>query len=166
MKKIILLILVLISFTAKSDEKYKLEMTQIPLISQKDRIIQYMIKIKNISNQNLWIFFEDDPDLIDRDIIVNRFKRNKGGDMSLFQCMADINVDWEYFIPELNSTFFKILSPGLTFTIVSIKPQIHITLIEKLRIISNDDIAVIFHPLSTFAPETSPSYQPDVILIP
>lgn len=166
MKKIILLILVLISLTAKSEDRYKLELTQMPLISQTDRIIQYMITIKNISNQNLWIFFEDDPDLIDRDIIVNRFKRNNGGDMSLFQWMADINVDWEFFIPELNSTFFKILSPGLKFTIISTKPQIQLTLIEKLRILSNDDIAVIFHPLSTFPPETPPSYQPDVLLIP
>lgn len=126
-----------------------------------------IIEIQNISTENVWIFVEQDHDITDHDLIVNRFLRRNGGDMNLFQWMSDGNVHWESFCANIyDKLFFKILEPNTSFCIVVLENKKSTkALLNQIRIISSQKLRSIFDPLTKFPALTPPSYQPNIIIL-
>lgn len=164
MREIVVLITLLLNISSAAQKSYEIEITRSPLISNEVIINQSIMIIKNVSCQNIWILIEKDTSLTNKELINRRFKYRNEGDMSLFQWMVD-EVDWSRFVTNIDSTFFKILAPGLTFTMISVDNSVY-KLIEYIRIISGEEMKELFNALSTLPPDTTPSYQPDVIYIP
>ena len=50
---------------------------------------QNLLQIENVSDENIWIFFEPDTTLTDNELILSRFKYKGEGDMSLYQWITD-----------------------------------------------------------------------------
>lgn len=165
MREIVVLIALLLNISSAAQKSYEIEITRSPLISNEILINQSIITIKNVSCQNIWILIEKDTSLTNKELINRRFKYRNEGDMSLFQWMVDGEVDWSRFVTNIDSTFFKILAPGLTFTMISVDNSVY-KLIEYIRIISGEEMKELFKALSTLPPDITPSYQPDVIYIP
>lgn len=84
--------------------------------------------------------------------------------MTLFQWMADGNVNWGECYVEVYSTFFKILPPNHVFTIVISSP-IYSDIKDQIRIIPNEEIKKFFSPLSNIRPGDKPSYQSHVLIL-
>ena len=164
MREIVVLIALLLNISSAAQKSYEIEITRSPLISNEVIINQSIMTIKNVSCQNIWILIEKDTSLTNKELINRRFKYRNDGEMSLFQWMVD-EVDWSRFVTNIDSTFFKILAPGLTFTMISVDNSVY-KLIEYIRIISGEEMKELFNALSTLPPDTTPSYQPDVIYIP
>ena len=164
MREIAVLIALLLNISSAAQKSYEIEITRSPLISNEVIINQSIMTIKNVSCQNIWILIEKDTSLTNKELINRRFKYRNDGEMSLFQWMVD-EVDWSRFVTNIDSTFFKILAPGLTFTMISVDNSVY-KLIEYIRIISGEEMKELFNALSTLPPDTTPSYQPDVIYIP
>ena len=164
-REIVVLITLLLNISSAAHNSYEIEITESPLISNEVIIKQSIMTIENVSCQNIWILIEKDTSLTNKELINRRFKYRNEGDMSLFQWMVDGNVNWSGFVLRLDSTFFKILAPGLTFTMISVDNPMY-ELIEYIRIISGEEMKELFNALSTLPPDTTPSYQPDVIYIP
>lgn len=164
-REIVVLIALLLNISSAAHNSYEIEITRSPLISNEILINQSIITIKNVSCQNIWILIEKDTSLTNKELINRRFKYRNEGDMSLFQWMVDGEVDWSRFVTNIDSTFFKILAPGLTFTMISVDNSVY-KLIEYIRIISGEEMKELFKALSTLPPDITPSYQPDVIYIP
>ena len=163
-REIVVLITLLLNISSAAHNSYEIEITESPLISNEVIINQSIMTIKNVSCQNIWILIEKDTSLTNKELINRRFKYRNDGEMSLFQWMVD-EVDWSRFVTNIDSTFFKILAPGLTFTMISVDNSVY-KLIEYIRIISGEEMKELFNALSTLPPDTTPSYQPDVIYIP
>ena len=163
-REIAVLIALLLNISSAAHNSYEIEITESPLISNEVIINQSIMTIKNVSCQNIWILIEKDTSLTNKELINRRFKYRNDGEMSLFQWMVD-EVDWSRFVTNIDSTFFKILAPGLTFTMISVDNPMY-ELIEYIRIISGEEMKELFKALSTLPPDTTPSYQPDVIYIP
>ena len=163
-REIVVLIALLLNISSAAHNSYEIEITESPLISNEVIINQSIMTIKNVSCQNIWILIEKDTSLTNKELINRRFKYRNDGEMSLFQWMVD-EVDWSRFVTNIDSTFFKILAPGLTFTMISVDNSVY-KLIEYIRIISGEEMKELFNALSTLPPDTTPSYQPDVIYIP
>jgi hypothetical protein len=127
---------------------------------------QNLLQIENVSDENIWIFFEPDTTLTDNELILSRFKYKGEGDMSLYQWITDGNVNWGNLCPELDSLFFKILTPNQKFNIVYIGDNIECfdEISQKLRIITNSEIRQIYKPLSQISATDPPAFQPDVIV--
>lgn len=126
-----------------------------------------IIEIQNISTENVWIFVEQDLDVTDHDLIVNRFLRRNGGDMNLFQWMSDGNVHWESFCANIyDKLFFKILEPNSSFYFVELRNEKQTkALINQIRVFSSQKLRSIFNPLTKFPALTLPSYQPNIIIL-
>ena len=163
-REIVVLIALLLNISSAAQKSYEIEITRSPLISNEILINQSIITIKNVSCQNIWILIEKDTSLTNKKLINRRFKYRNDGEMSLFQWMVD-EVDWSRFVTNIDSTFFKILAPGLTFTMISVNNPMY-ELIEYIRIISGEEMKELFKSLSALPPDITPSYQPDVIYIP
>ena len=163
-REIVVLITLLLNISSAAHNSYEIEITESPLISNEVIIKQSIMTIENVSCQNIWILIEKDTSLTNKELINRRFKYRNDGEMSLFQWMVD-EVDWSRFVTNIDSTFFKILAPGLTFTMISVDNSVY-KLIEYIRIISGEEMKELFKALSTLPPDTTPSYQPDVIYIP
>ena len=164
MREIVVLIALLLNISSAAQKSYEIEITRSPLISNEILINQSIITVKNVSCQNIWILIEKDTSLTNKELINRRFKYRNDGEMSLFQWMVD-EVDWSRFVTNIDSTFFKILAPGLTFTMISVDNSVY-KLIEYIRIISGEEMKELFKALSTLPPDITPSYQPNVIYIP
>ena len=119
MREIAVLIALLLNISSAAQKSYEIEITRSPLISNEVIINQSIMTIKNVSCQNIWILIEKDTSLTNKELINRRFKYRNDGEMSLFQWMVD-EVDWSRFVTNIDSTFFKILAPGLTFTMISV----------------------------------------------
>lgn len=130
------------------------------------RHAEWILEIKNIADENIWILFENDDTISDKTLINNRFRSRRDGGMSLYHWMVDGNVNWGEPCLDLFSDFFKILPPNESFYVVSESDSAMFKeLKNKLRVLSNSEIKLIFKPLSLIEHTAKPSYQPNVLII-
>lgn len=163
-KRLIITILLSTTFCVSAQTDYNISYREEPVIIEGDSIRQFICEIQNKSNNNIWILFESDSTLTNKEIIYHRFKKRVPSGMSMYQWMVDGNVNWNNFVPDLNSTFFKILPPNEIFNIIS-SHNFSGNLIPCLRIITTEEIISYFHALANLSPTIYPSYQLNVLLI-
>lgn len=126
----------------------------------------HFIEIKNETKENIWILFERDTAMTNNELIRSRFKTRTYG-MSYSEWLFDGNVDWGNPCCGLYSTFFKILPPDQTFTIIQRVGygQGQDDFKEFARIITTDEMRGLFRSLVQLEPDVKPSYQPNILVI-
>lgn len=167
MKQFTIFLFFLLGFFFARGEKQAINTVSSERIKAGDSIVsQNMICLTNNSAENLWIFFEPDSLLSNDEMIYNRFQSKTESGLSLFNCIMD-EADWSNFIPDVNSSFVKIIKPSETFTIVTLNCELIDSVINSLRIIPQEEIGNIFKPLLLIVDAVSPViYNHNVLVLP
>ena len=127
----------------------------------------HFIEIKNETTENIMILFERDTTMTNNELIRSRFMTRIPGGMSYYEWLFDGNVNWGNHCRGLYSTFFKILPPDQTFTIIQRVDygQDQDDFKKIARIITADEMRTLFSILVRLEPDVKPSYQPNILVI-
>ena len=137
-KIIIFVIFTFSSLTSFCQNDYSVETDESVYIVDNNKYYCSVIRIKNTSDCDLWMWFEKDS-LLDVKTSIRHYLLKIHQDASLFSMVTDPNTDITEWNSELYSSFLKRIKPKETFEVYSISSSSNI-INGILRIYTNDMI--------------------------
>lgn len=124
-----------------------------------------VFKIRNTSENDVWIYFDADRGQSDLISIRNRFLKRPEGGMSLFNFMF-CETNWGDKV-WLGSNFFKVLQPDEIFYVIldTVNQSLTDAFRRVMRIVNLKEAGARYKLLTYINRDTRPAYQLDTVFV-
>lgn len=152
---------------AEENEWVKTDTTEANYMVNGEVVRQLIFSVDNISDENIWLVFENDKSKSDYELIKERYLRKQDDGITLFNMIIDPNAIFGNWIFDIYNCFLKIIKPHKSFNvIVTYCNRIEAyNFIDKIRLIPMHELEKTGRFLMKIEPNNVTTYQPECMSI-